>query len=156
MLKKWFGTQLDVGSKAPEFRLPDQNGAVRSLSENLGKWVVLYFYPKDETPGCTAEACSFRDEFAMFQNLNAVVMGVSTDSIESHAKFASSNALQFSVLSDSTKETCKNYGVLNPLGFANRVTFLIDPKGVIRDVLTWVSWSTYGKTVQDRLVALQK
>src|SRR3989344_5592329 len=89
-----------VGLKAPEFTLPDQNGKIHKLSQYKGKWVLLYFYPKDDTPGCTIEACTIRDQFQDFKKIKAVVLGVSKDSVESHRKFADAYDLPFTLLSD--------------------------------------------------------
>ena len=116
---------LRVGHKAPDFRLPDQNGKTHSLSDYRGKWVLLYFYPKDDTPGCTKEACAIRDNLPKFKSLNLDVLGISTDSIKSHKKFAEKYELPFTLLSDEKKEVLKKYGVLG------RTSFLINPKGGI-------------------------
>jgi peroxiredoxin Q/BCP len=132
-----------VGTPAPDFRLPDQNGRLVSLAEQRGKWVVLYFYPKDNTPGCTAEACDFRDNLPAIRALGAVVLGISVDGVDSHKGFAAQNHLPFTLLADSGKQVSKDYGVLHkPLGLlelARRETFLIDPQGRIakhyRDVV---------------------
>ncbi|HKZ34904.1 MAG TPA: peroxiredoxin, partial [Patescibacteria group bacterium] len=97
--------------KAKDFNLPDENGKYHSLSDYLGKWVVLYFYPKDDTPGCTKEACSFRDHFAELKKYGVVILGISKDSIASHKKFSEKYHLPFPLLSDETKETLKAYGV---------------------------------------------
>lgn len=123
---------------APTFSLPDQNGTLRSLNEYRGKWVVLYFYPKDDTPGCTKEACTFRDAIATFQKLGVEIVGVSKDSVSSHKKFADKYHLNFSLLSDESHETIKSYGSWGEKKFMGRVfegtlrnTYLIDPNGVI-------------------------
>ncbi|MEP7313112.1 MAG: peroxiredoxin [Pseudomonadota bacterium] len=123
-----------VGDSAPEIKLPDQNGKMVSLSEQRGKWVVLYFYPKDQTPGCTTEACEFRDDVFTFRKANAVILGVSVDDVESHKAFSEKHGLPFSLLADSGKETARKYGVLTQMGpmtIARRDTFLIDPQGKI-------------------------
>ncbi len=121
-----------VGKTAPTFKLQDQAGAWHKLQQYQGKWVVLYFYPKDDTPGCTTEACEFRDNIFAFKQADAVVLGVSVDDIESHRKFAEKHGLPFPLLADSAKKISKQYGVLLPVvGIAGRQTFIIDPKGRI-------------------------
>lgn len=120
-----------VGSPAPDFKLQDQNGKWHELKDYRGKWVALYFYPKDQTPGCTAQACEFRDNIFAFREANAQILGVSIDDVESHKKFAEKHGLPFPILADSNKQVVKAYGVLGLLGFAKRETFLIDPQGVI-------------------------
>ncbi|MGH8372101.1 MAG: peroxiredoxin [Gammaproteobacteria bacterium] len=121
------------GQMAPDFRLQDQNGAWRSLSQYHGQWVVLYFYPKDETPGCTTEACTFRDDLVKFQTRGVHVLGVSLDDTQSHAEFAAKYHLPFPLLADTTHQVAASYGVLTSfLGlfhYARRETFLIDPQG---------------------------
>jgi peroxiredoxin Q/BCP len=130
--------KLVVGRIAPDFSLPDQDGTVRTLSGYRGKWVLLYFYPKDDTPGCTKEACSIRDSFPNFGKLEAVVLGVSTDSVESHKQFSVKYKLPFNLLSDENKEVVKLYDVWAPKKFMGkeflgtvRTSFLIDPAGTI-------------------------
>lgn len=132
---------LEVGTKAPSFELPDQDGALHKLSDYLGKWVLLYFYPKDDTPGCTIEACTIRDQFQDFQKIDAVVLGVSTDSVKSHKKFAATFSLPFTLLADENKEVVGQYGVFGEKKFmgktymgTNRTSFLIDREGVIAKV----------------------
>lgn len=121
------------GSLAPEFRLQDQNGQWVSLKDYRGKWVVLYFYPKDNTPGCTTQACEFRDNIFAFRRADAVILGVSVDNVDSKKAFAKEHSLPFSVLADPTKATTKQYGVLTSmlgmLEFSRRDTFIIDPQG---------------------------
>ena len=128
------GTTPETGSEAPDFRLQDQDGEWHSLSDYEGQWVVLYFYPKDETPGCTTEACNFRDEIYRYRDLGAVVLGVSLDDVESHAEFAEKYELPFPLLADTEKQAATKYGVLASLGpitYASRQTFLINPAGKI-------------------------
>jgi peroxiredoxin Q/BCP len=123
-----------VGQSAPDFRLQDQNGEWHTLEDHRGQWVALYFYPKDDTPGCTTEACSFRDNIFAFDALNAVVLGVSLDDVESHAAFAEKYSLPFSILADTDKEAANAYGVImkiGPMELASRQSFLIDPKGTV-------------------------
>jgi thioredoxin-dependent peroxiredoxin len=128
------GDELTTGDHAPDFTLPDQNGQPVHLSELLKQsHVVLYFYPKDETPGCTAEACSFRDQYEVFREAGAEVVGVSSDSVESHQQFAQHHRLPFLLLSDAQGEVRKLYGVQSTLGFLpGRVTFVIDRDGIVR------------------------
>ncbi len=121
--------------QAPDFNLKDQTGTTRSLGDYRGKWVVLYFYPKDDTPGCTTEACSFRDSHEALLANDAVVIGVSKDSIESHAKFIKNYDLPFTLLSDPEKEVIQAYGAWGK-GFMGHIgtlrqTFIIDPSGNI-------------------------
>lgn len=121
---------------APDFQLPDQNGEEHTLKQYRGKWVILYFYPKDDTPGCTVEACSFRDNFSVLKRNGIVVLGVSVDPVKKHAKFVSKYELPFTLLSDEEKQVVNLYGVWGEKKFmgrkymgTNRVSFLIDPKG---------------------------
>lgn len=120
-----------IGSPAPDFRLQDQNGKWNTLAEYKGKWVALYFYPKDHTPGCTDQACDFRDNVFAFRDAGAVILGISVDDVESHRSFAEKNSLPFTLLADPSRKTAQRYGVMNFTGFAKRETFLIDPKGVV-------------------------
>ena len=123
-----------VGQPAPDFTLPDQNGQTHTLADFRGKWLALYFYPKDDTPGCTEQACKFRDDLHQLTELGAQVIGISVDNVSSHAAFAKKYNLQFPLLSDSKAETAARYGSLLNLGiikFAKRNTFLIDPQGII-------------------------
>ncbi|MDX1442515.1 MAG: peroxiredoxin [Gammaproteobacteria bacterium] len=122
------------GKLAPDFRLQDQNSEWHSLSDYEGQWVVLYFYPKDDTPGCTTEACNFRDEIYRYRDMGAAVLGVSLDDVESHAEFAEKYELPFPLLADTEKKVSEKYDVLTSLGpitYASRQTFLINPEGVI-------------------------
>jgi peroxiredoxin Q/BCP len=130
-----------VGQKAPTFTLSDQNNVEHSLKQYKGQWVILYFYPKDDTPGCTTEACSFRDSFSALKKAGIMVLGVSIDPVKKHAKFVEKYELPFTLLSDETKLVVEQYGVWGKKKFmgreymgTNRVTFLIDPKGVIAKV----------------------
>ena len=123
----------EAGMPAPAFRLQDQNGVWHALADYRGKWVVLYFYPKDDTPGCTTQACEFRDNIFAFDKLGAVIVGISVDDVASHKQFAQEHSLPFTLLADSTKATATAYGVLrSALGImeiAARETFIIDPTG---------------------------
>lgn len=122
------------GSAAPEFKLQDQKGQWHTLADHKGKWVVLYFYPKDDTPGCTTEACNFRDHVFKLRDAGADVLGVSLDDVKSHEAFAEKYKLPFPLLADTAHDASKAYGVLtSSAGFeyAKRETFIVDPKGVI-------------------------
>ena len=129
-------SELKVGDPAPDFTLPDRNGRQIRLSDYRGKKpVVLYFYPKDDTPGCTKEACTFRDQYEDFKDAGAEVIGVSSDSGESHARFADKYRLPFVLLSDRDGSVRRQYGVKATLGILpGRVTFVIDEDGVVRHV----------------------
>jgi thioredoxin-dependent peroxiredoxin len=127
---------LILKEKAPLFTLPDQDGKIHCLRDYLGKKVLLYFYPKDDTPGCTTEACNFRDNIEALGDAGLVVLGVSADSVKSHKKFADKFDLPFLLLSDETKEVCEAYGVWGKKKFMgreymgiSRMSFLIDEKG---------------------------
>lgn len=119
---------LKQGQKAPTFTLLDQEGKTHTLADYAGQWVLLYFYPKDDTPGCTKEACTIRDAWPKFKKLGIKVFGVSTDSTKSHAKFVDKYDLPFTLLSDEEKKVVEKYGV------TSRVSFLIDPKGTIAKI----------------------
>ena len=130
--------QISVGDEAPDFSLPSQDGGVVRLKDLLKtKEVVLYFYPKDNTPGCTTEAKAFRDSYEAFKEFGAEVVGVSSDSVNSHAEFASKCALPFTLLSDPGGSVRKLYGVPSTMGFLpGRVTYVIDSKGIVRHVFS--------------------
>jgi peroxiredoxin Q/BCP len=147
-------TDVTEGTKAPGFEARDQNGALIRLADFQGKSaVVLYFYPKDDTPGCTAQACSLRDGFGAIQATGAVILGVSADTSQSHMAFATKFHLPFSLLEDPDKRIMKAYGVKMPLlGFAKRVTFLIDRQGIVRKVIT----DTRTKDHDQQVLALLK
>ncbi len=118
-----------TGALAPNFKLQDQHDAWISLADQRGKWLVVYFYPMDETPGCTTEACEFRDNIFAFRKLGVNVLGVSVQDVASKKEFAAKHSLPFSVLADADKSVAKAYGVLSVLGYAKRETFVIDPQG---------------------------
>jgi peroxiredoxin Q/BCP len=151
-------TELKVGDTAPDFSLLDERGLPVSLKDYLGSQVViLYFYPKDFTPGCTAEACSFRDSYKIYQEKGAVVIGVSVDSVDSHSRFSQRHNLPFSILSDSSKEVARAYGVLGIGGFlARRVTFIIDKKGKIAHIFPKVDVKQHNEEVLGALEELRK
>ncbi|HXA36125.1 MAG TPA: peroxiredoxin [Steroidobacteraceae bacterium] len=154
----WAATP-DVGSPAPAFRLQDQAGAWHELNDYRGKWVVLYFYPKDDTPGCTTQACEFRDNIFAFNKVGAVILGISVDDVASHKHFAEEHGLPFTLLADSTKETAKSYGVLrNALGLmeiASRETFIVDPQGRVAKHYASVDPKGHSQIVLADLKALQ-
>jgi peroxiredoxin Q/BCP len=136
---------LEKGSEAPDFILSDQFGNNHTLSDYRGQWVVLYFYPKDMTPGCTIEACNFRDDFPDFQKLNTIILGISKDSIKRHAKFADKYKLPFSLLSDIYGEVCEKYDVWKEKSLYGksfmgivRSSFLINRQGKIAQVYSKV------------------
>jgi peroxiredoxin Q/BCP len=125
---------LETGQAAPDFVLPDQDGKTRKLADWRGKWLVLYFYPKNDTPGCTTEACNFRDDWLLLQELGAEVVGVSVDTSAAHAAFAQKYKLPFPLLADAQGEVATRYGALSDwwvYKFAKRQTFIIDPQGRI-------------------------
>ncbi|HJS21733.1 MAG TPA: peroxiredoxin [Steroidobacteraceae bacterium] len=150
----------DVGSAAPAFKLQDQKGAWHSLGDYRGKWVVLYFYPKDMTPGCTTQACEFRDNIFAFRDAGAVILGVSVDDVESHKKFSDEHGLPFTILADPTKQTAKDYGVLKKymgtMELASRETFLIDPKGNVAKYYPAVDPKGHSQLVLNDLKELSK
>jgi peroxiredoxin Q/BCP len=128
-------TKVRPGDAAPAFSLPDQNGKPVSLADFKGRSVVLYFYPKDDTPGCTRESCAFRDAYEDFEEAGAEVIGISSDSPESHQKFAARHRLPFTLVSDAGGQVRKAYGVPATLGLLpGRVTFVIDREGIVRHV----------------------
>ena len=132
---------IEMNKRAPAITLPDGEGKKRTLKEFLGKKVVLYFYPKDNTSGCTAEACDFRDAFPNFSKTNAVIIGLSPDSVKSHKKFSEKFELPFILLSDEEKKVLEKYGVWKEKSMygrkymgVERTTILIDKKGIIRKI----------------------
>lgn len=132
-------TRIGAGDQAPDFEARDQHGQRIRLRDLKGRAVVLYFYPADDTPGCTIEACSFRDEGEAFRARGAIVLGVSTQDGESHRRFAAKHGLTFSLLADPDKAIARAYGALGLLGYAKRVTFLIGPDGRVARVFGSVS-----------------
>ena len=123
-----------VGSPAPAFKLQDQTGKSHALSDYKGKWVVLYFYPKDNTPGCTTQACEFRDNIFAYREMGAVILGVSVDDVASHKTFSDQHSLPFPILADSEKKTATAYATLTTykdMVLSQRDTFIIDPEGQI-------------------------
>ena len=149
---------LKVGDRAPNFNLRDQNNLTHDLNDYKGNWVVLYFYPKDGTPGCTTQACDFRDAVKRIIASKSVVFGVSLDSVESHKLFSDKNKLPFSLLSDETGEIAKLYDSLRNLlvyKTAKRNTFIIDPKGLVAKIYLSVDPKTHSEMVLNDLGNLQ-
>ena len=147
------------GSNAPDFTLPSQDGSPVRLKDYRGKWVVLYFYPKDQTPGCTREAHNFQSDQPKYAALDAVVLGVSVDSVDSHKKFCANDGLNFKLLADTEHKVAESYGSLTNLGvmkFAARHTFLIDPEGKIAKAYTSVDPTKHSAEVLAELNRLQK
>jgi peroxiredoxin Q/BCP len=143
-----------AGERAPDFEARGQNGQAVALASFRGRPVVLYFYPKDDTPGCTAEACSFRDSMSVLRDRGIGVLGVSVDSEESHAGFASKYQLNFTLLSDTKKSIVRAYGVESLFGTAKRMTYIIGPDGTIKYVFPHVSTKTHGDDVLKKLEEL--
>lgn len=147
------------GSNAPDFTLPSQEGSSVSLKDYRGKWVVLYFYPKDQTPGCSREAHNFQVDQPKYAERNAVVLGVSLDSVDSHKKFCAKEGLNFKLLADTDHKVTDSYGSLTNLGlvkFAARHTFLIDPTGKVAKAYTSVDPVKHSGEVLAELDLLQK
>lgn len=148
-----------AGSSAPDFTLPSQDGSLVSLKDYRGKWVVLYFYPKDQTPGCTREAHNFQVDQPKYAARNAVVLGVSVDSVDSHKAFCSKQGLSFKLLADADRQVSVAYGSLTNLGvakFSSRHTFLIDPNGKIAKAYDNVDPQKHSEEVLIDLDALEK
>lgn len=154
IMPKAIELKLGEGDPAPSFSAATQSGDRVSLADYRGKYVVLYFYPKDNTPGCTVEACGFRDTWQELTNRGVVVLGVSTDSVKSHARFAQIFKLPFPLLSDEDRKIVTAYGVYGEKTFMgrkfmglHRVTFLINPEGKIQRIWTKVKTATHAKEV---------
>lgn len=147
-----------AGDPAPAFALPDQNGRTRSLAEFRDRWLVLYFYPKDDTPGCTEQACTFRDDLHKLEAMGALVVGVSVDDVTSHLAFARKYNLPFLLLADASGAVAARYGSIRDLRlvkFARRNTFLIDPQGRIAKVYLSANTSKNSQQVIDDLQTLR-
>lgn len=145
---------LSAGNPAPEFSLPDDTGVMRALSDYRGRPVLLYFYPKDDTPGCTTEACNFRDDYSAYEQAGVVILGVSPDSVRSHARFKAKYQLPFPLLSDADHAVCQAYGVWGRKKYMGReydgvlrTTFLIDEAGRIRQVFENVRPAEHSREV---------
>lgn len=153
---------LNISDKAKKFLLPDQDGKIHSLTDYLGRWIVLYFYPKDDTPGCTKEACNFRDSYHELTKMGIVVLGVSKDSVKSHKKFAEKYNLNFPLLSDEGREVITSYGAWGLKKFMGReyegiirMTYLIDTKGKIAKVYPKVNPLTHAGEILNDLKSVQ-
>lgn len=147
-----------VGQAAPAFRLQDQNGHWHAPADFRGHWLVLYFYPKDFTPGCTTEVCTFRDDIAKLRQAGADVVGISLDDVKSHAEFAAKYHVPFPLLSDADQKTAVEYGVLTSMmgkHYAKRTTFLIDPQGRIAKIYRDVDPEKNSAQVLDDLSRLK-
>jgi peroxiredoxin Q/BCP len=160
-MEETVNTNIKVGDSAPAFVLQDQSGKVQKLSDYKGRWLLVYFYPKDDTPGCTTEACQIRDGWASFKKKNIGVLGVSTDSVESHEKFAEKFNLPFPLLADTDKKMVAAYGVWGEKQYmgksymgTNRTSFLIDPKGQIAKIYPKVKADGHAEEVLKDLAEL--
>jgi thioredoxin-dependent peroxiredoxin len=150
--------ELEINDSAPAFELLDQDSQQRKLSDYADKWLILYFYPKDDTPGCTKEACSFRDDIYHIRELEAEVVGISTDDVESHAEFVEKYHLPFALLSDKDAVVAKSYGAawkIGPFSVAKRHSFIISPDGKIAKVYRKVNPDTHSDEIIADLKALQ-
>jgi peroxiredoxin Q/BCP len=152
LMFSWLGVAaaVKVGDAAPEFELRDQDGQLHRLGDYEGRWLVLYFYPKDDTPGCTTEACEFRDDVYQLKKMDVALLGVSLDSTESHRKFAQKYHLPFPLLADVDGRVADAYGSLfslGPLKFAKRHSFIIDPQGRLARVYRDVNPKTHSDQV---------
>ncbi len=148
---------LKAGALAPDFSLPNAKGETITLRSYAGKWVVLYFYPKDDTPGCTKEACHFRDDFHQLEKLGAQVIGVSVDDSQSHAEFSKKYSLPFPLLADKDGKVAAQYGALADMGavkIAKRYTYLVDPAGKIARAYLSVDPSKHSKEIINDLTQL--
>lgn len=151
--------ELQVDNKAPNFSLQDQELNYHSLSDYLGRWVVLYFYPKDDTPGCTTQACGIRDAQKQIISTKAVIFGISLDSVESHKRFSEKYQLPFSILSDPDGKVADSYDSLRSLfsfKLAKRNTFIVDPNGRIAKTYIGVNPAKHTQMILDDLIYLQK
>ena len=147
-----------VGGPAPEFNLQDQNGDWHALDDYQGKWLAVYFYPKDDTPGCTTEACNFRDNIIQFEAIGAAVVGISVDDVASHQEFATKYKLPFTLLADEDGQVCDAYGVLRDyklMQLASRQSFLVNPEGIIVKHYADVDPDTHTREVLADILSLQ-
>ncbi|MDB3990465.1 peroxiredoxin [Gammaproteobacteria bacterium] len=152
-------TQPAVGESAPTFKLQDQNGDWHTLGDYKGKYVVLFFYPKDGTPGCTTEACNFRDNIFAFDDLNTQILGISLDDVDSHKEFSEKYSLPYPILADVEKESAVDYGVLGKfmmMTITKRESFIIDPDGLIVKHYKNVDPDKHTDEVIEELKSLQK
>jgi peroxiredoxin Q/BCP len=146
--------KINLNEPAPEISLPDQNGNLISLSNYSGKWLLIYFYPKDNTPGCTEEACGIRDNWQQFKKAGLAILGISADTVKSHKKFSDKYNLPFTLLADETKSVVKSYDVWAKKKFmgreymgVNRTSFLINPKGEVAKIYGKVDPKTHAETI---------
>lgn len=146
-------SELNVGDKAPSFNMKSQDGRTYTLGDYKGKWVVLYFYPKDDTPGCTKEACSFRDNYSKYQKLGIQVFGVSIDNTDSHDAFAKKFHLSFPLLADTDKKVSMAYGAFGNGKYSDRYTFVIKPDQTIGHIFKKVNVEAHADEV---LAAIEK
>lgn len=144
---------LDIKTPAPNFKLLDQNGKEHTLAYHRGSYVLIYFYPKDDTPGCTKEACTIRDMYKDFESNNVKIFGISADSVQSHKDFAEKYGLPFTLLSDPQKETIKRYGA-ESFPFNKRISYLIGPDSVIEKVYPKVDPAHHGEEILQDIYAL--
>lgn len=154
---------LEAGQKAPDFSLPDDTGTVRSLNAEAGKWIVVYFYPKDDTPGCTKEACAIRDIYSEFEMKGVTVFGVSKDSVASHAKFKAKYDLPFTLLADESTDMITAYGAWKEKSMygktfmgIQRMSYLIDPEGKVAKVYPKVAPTEHAHEILKDLGELMK
>jgi peroxiredoxin Q/BCP len=152
----WAAEVPQVGQEAPGFSLPSQEGTPVSLKDFRGKWVVLYFYPKDMTQGCTIEAHNFQQDLSKYEQRNAVIVGVSVDSTDSHKEFCAKESLTFKLLADTEKKVVEQYGSLGSRGVASRNTFLLDPSGHIVKVWVGVNPTKHSEEVLAALAEQKK
>jgi peroxiredoxin Q/BCP len=151
------GQLPSLGESPPPFNLKDAQNKSHQLSDYMGKWLILYFYPKDDTPGCTKEACHFRDDLAQLQKLGGYVVGISVDDSSAHAEFAKKYNLPFPLLADTEGKVASSYGALTNLGLikiAKRYTFLIDPQGKVAKIYLSVDTSRHSQEIIDDLIKL--
>jgi len=153
---------MQLGHDAPEFQLKDQYGKEHTLKQYRGQWVLIYFYPKDDTPGCTKEACGMRDNFADFEDGGVVILGISRDSVESHKKFAEKYNLPFTILADDQTKAAKAYDVWGEKTFMgkkhmgiHRMSFLINPEGKIKKIYEKVKPEAHAKEILEDIVMLK-
>ena len=148
--------ELTVGNPAPKFEVKTQTGETFRMDSRKGKWSVFYFYPKDDTPGCTKQACAFRDSIEVIRKLGAEIYGVSKDTVESHQKFVEKYKLNFPILADADGKVIEAFGVKGLLGMAKRQTFIVDPNLNVAYVMKNVDPVTNAQDVADTLKELQK
>ncbi len=145
---------LNQGTSAPDFNLPDQKGEHHTLSQYRGRYVLIYFYPKDDTPGCTAEACTIRDMYTEFERGNVKVLGISADTTESHEKFSEKYQLPFTLLADPEKQVIDMYGARGVL-MTKRISYLVSPDGIIAKTYPSVDPAHHGAEILKDIYALE-